>query len=44
MRVPLTLDSSSLYAGQAWFALALVIGLAAAGLWLARRGPRTAFA
>ena len=43
-RVPLTLDSTSLYFGQAWFALAALMALAAAGLWMARRAPRTAFA
>lgn len=43
-RVPLTIDSSSLYFGQAWFALAALMALAAAGLWMARRAPRTALA
>ena len=36
LRMPLTLDGSALYAGGAWFAMAAVIGLAAAGLWMAR--------
>ncbi|HXT28798.1 MAG TPA: serine/threonine-protein kinase [Vicinamibacterales bacterium] len=42
-RVPFTFDSSSLYFGQALVALAALMGLAAAGFWLARRAPRTAF-
>src|SRR4029079_8116851 len=40
-RGPLTFDSASLYFGQALVALAALMGLAAAGFWLARRAPRT---
>jgi hypothetical protein len=38
LRMPLTLDSNALYAGGAWIAVAGIIALAAAGLWLARAG------
>ena len=36
LRMPLTLDGNALYAAGAWFTMAAVIGLAAAGLWMAR--------
>jgi protein kinase-like protein len=36
-RVPLTLDSHALFASAAWFTMAAVVGLAAAGAWLAAR-------
>jgi hypothetical protein len=38
LRMPLTLDGNALYAGSAWLAVAAVLGLAAAGLWMARAG------
>lgn len=36
-RVPLTLDSHALFASAAWFTMAAVVGLTAAGAWLATR-------
>jgi serine/threonine-protein kinase len=36
LRMPLTLDGNALYAASAWIAITAVIGLAAAGLWMAR--------
>ena len=36
LRMPLTLDGNALYAGGAWAAIAAVIAVAAAGLWMAR--------
>jgi len=38
LRMPLTLDGHALYATGAWVAIAATIGLAAAGLWMARTG------
>ena len=38
MRMPLTLDGNALYAPSAWTAIAAILGLAAAGLWMARSG------
>jgi protein kinase-like protein/zinc ribbon protein len=35
---PLTLDSSKLYAGAAWFYLAVIASLGLAGAWMARAG------
>jgi hypothetical protein len=37
-RMPLTLDGNALYAPSAWTAIAAILGLAAAGLWMARSG------
>jgi serine/threonine-protein kinase len=36
---PLTLDSSKLYAGPAWFIGVVILALIAAGYWMATRGP-----
>jgi hypothetical protein len=38
LRMPLTLDGNALYASSAWFAMAGLLALAAAGLWMARKG------
>jgi Protein kinase domain len=38
LRMPLTLDGNALYAASAWTAIAAILGLAAAGLWMARSG------
>ncbi len=35
-RVPMTLDPSRFYATDAWMSMALVVGIAAIGFWLAR--------
>jgi Mn2+/Fe2+ NRAMP family transporter len=35
---PLTFDTSRLYSPESWMAIALVIGIAAAGWWMARAG------
>ncbi len=37
-RVPLTLDPARIYAAGSWITMAGVVGLAAAGLWMARAG------
>ena len=42
LRMPLTLDGNAVYATSAWVAIAASIGLAAAGLWLARTRGSTA--
>ena len=39
-RSPLTLQSTSLYAGPAWTLLAFIFLVALAGLWMARRGDK----
>ena len=38
MRMPLTLNSGSLYSGQAWLTLGLLFGVATLGFWMARGG------
>jgi hypothetical protein len=38
LRVPLTFDGRALYATHAWFAIAGILALAAAGFWMARAG------
>jgi hypothetical protein len=35
-RVPMTLDPNRFYAADAWMSMALVVGIAAVGFWLAR--------
>ena len=35
---PLTLDATKLYAGPAWFLMAVIAGLGAVGVWMARAG------
>ena len=35
LRMPYTFDSSAFYAAQGWFAIALLLGLAATGYWMA---------
>jgi hypothetical protein len=35
LRMPFSFDSSALYASQGWFALAVLLGLAATGYWMA---------
>jgi serine/threonine-protein kinase len=35
LRIPYSFDSTALYASQGWFALALLLGLAATGYWMA---------
>ena len=40
-RAPLTLQSTSLYAGPAWTLLGFIFLVALAGLWMARRGEAT---
>jgi predicted Ser/Thr protein kinase len=37
-RAPLTLQSTSLYAGPAWVILGVIFAIALAGFWMARRG------
>jgi hypothetical protein len=39
-RMPLTLNSASLYAGPAWLVIGLLFAVAALGLWMARGGER----
>jgi protein kinase-like protein len=39
-RMPFSFDSSSFYASQGWFVLALLIGLAAIGCWMAANPRR----
>ena len=39
-RMPLTLQSTSIYAGPAWVMLGFIFALALAGLWMARRGDK----
>ena len=38
MRMPLTLNSGSLYSGPAWLTLGLLFGVATLGFWMARGG------
>jgi hypothetical protein len=38
-RLPYTFDASAFYAAQGWFAIALLLGLAAAGCWMAANPP-----
>src|SRR5262249_50383585 len=40
LRMPFSLDSSAFYASQGWFALALLLGLAAIGYWMAAHPRR----
>jgi serine/threonine-protein kinase len=40
LRMPFSLDSSAFYVSQGWFALALLLGLAAAGYWMAANPRR----
>ncbi|MGE5837532.1 MAG: hypothetical protein ACM4AI_23870 [Acidobacteriota bacterium] len=35
---PLTLESSKIYAGAAWFYMAVIAALGLAGAWMARAG------
>ncbi len=37
-RMPMTLQPTRTYAGAAWLALGVILALAAAGFWMARRG------
>jgi len=37
LRMPYTFDSSAFYAAQGWFAIALLLGLAATGYWMAAK-------
>ena len=40
LRMPFALDSSAFHAAQGWFALALLLGLATAGYWMAANPVR----
>ncbi len=40
LRMPFSLDSSAFYAPQGWFALAVLLGLAATGYWMAANPTR----
>jgi serine/threonine-protein kinase len=42
-RMPFSFDSSAFYASQGWFVLALLIGLAAIGCWMAANPRREAW-
>jgi protein kinase-like protein len=42
-RIPLTLRPPAIYAGPAWLTMAMILGVAAAGLWMAR-GSRQSLA
>ncbi|HEX6465525.1 MAG TPA: hypothetical protein VFZ98_13780, partial [Vicinamibacterales bacterium] len=39
LRMPFTFDSSAFYSAQGWFALALLLGLAVVGYWMALNPP-----
>jgi len=43
LRMPYTFDSSAFYAAQGWFALALLLGLAVTGYWMAVNPRREAW-
>ena len=43
LRMPFSIDASAFYAAQGWFALALLLGLAASGYWMAVHSRREAW-
>jgi serine/threonine-protein kinase len=43
LRMPFSFDSSAFYASQGWFALGLLLGLAAIGYWMAAHPRREAW-
>jgi hypothetical protein len=40
LRMPYSFDSSALYASQSWFAMLVLLGLAATGYWMATTSGR----